>query len=154
MPELTEEAKKLVEATQWPERAEDATADALIVHGARLALAWEAETRPLSRRAFKMAKDDPERPEALRRYVDATAAMIAEAQVTAALVAIQEVSREQADEVARRLWHYTDDGGLLSELMFDYLDARGISSETVWEAAQQDAASHVPNETPPAEVAE
>lgn len=147
MSELTDEAKKLIEATEWPGRVEDVTADALITHGARLALAWEAETRPLSRRVFKMAKDDPERPEAMRRYLDATTAMIAEAQVTAALVAIQEVSREQANEVARRLWYMTEDGGLLSELMFDYLDARGVSSEAVWDAAQQDVASRTqPNE--------
>lgn len=93
------EKDDLLKLTAWPEREEDATADALIVHGARLAMGWSAETRPLSARVFRMSKDDPEYQDAMRRYLDAMTAMIAEAQVTAALVAIQEVSREQANDV-------------------------------------------------------
>ena len=135
------EKDDLLKLTAWPEREEAATADALIVHGARLAMGWSAETRLLSARVFRMSKDDPEYQDAMRRYLDAMTAMIAEAQVTAALVAIQEVSREQANDVARRLWHFTEDGGLLHELMFDYLDARGIPSEQVWEAAESFTAS-------------
>ncbi len=129
------------EKMKWPETEEAATADALITHGARLAMSWSAEKGPLSRRAFSLAKDDPERPTALRKYLDAVSAMIAEAQVVAALVAVQKVSREQADELARHLWLITEDGGLVHELMFDYLDERGIPSEEVWndvEALVQD----------------
>lgn len=132
---------ELLKLTAWPEREADVSADALIVHGARLAMSWSSETRPLGSRVFRMSKDDPEYEDAMRRYLDAITAMIAEAQVAVALVAIQEVSREQADDVARRLWHFTEDGGLLHELMFDYLDDRGISSEAVWEAAEAFTAS-------------
>jgi len=68
------EKDDLLKLTAWPEREEDATADALIVHGARLAMGWSAETRPLSARVFRMSKDDPEYQDAMRRYLDAMTA--------------------------------------------------------------------------------
>lgn len=140
MTEFTEDEKALIDATQWPKTEEDATADALIVHGARLALAMRAKTDVLMHEAFAFERDSPEGKAALRAYMDAITSMIAEAQLVLALVEVQKASREQADALARLLWELTEDGGVLPELMWDALTARGIDADAVWALADKSAA--------------
>lgn len=70
MTEFTDDEKALIDATQWPKTEEDATADALIVHGARLALAMRAKTDVLMREAFSIDRDSPEYKTAISAYMD------------------------------------------------------------------------------------
>lgn len=139
MSDYTDDEKALIEATEWPTREESATADALIVHGARLAIAMHASNDVLMRKAFDLDRESPEYKPAMRAYVDGITSMIAEAQVVIALVQVQKTSREQADDVARMLWELTEDGGVLPELMFDYLTDRRIDANAMWALADKDA---------------
>ncbi|MBW9118869.1 hypothetical protein JNB63_02055 [Microbacterium trichothecenolyticum] len=123
----------LIERTQWPIRPEDVTADALIIHGARLAMGWSANSHELAEVAFAQDRESPTYKPAMRAYLDAITGMIAEAQVVIALVDVQKRSPEQAEELARKLWECTEDGGALHELMFDYLDDRGLDAQAIWE---------------------
>lgn len=140
MTEFTDDEKALIDATQWPKTEEDATADALIVHGARLALAMRAKTDVLMREAFSIDRDSPEYKTAISAYIDSITSMIAEAQIVLALVEVQKASREQADALARLLWDLTEDGGVLPKLMWDALSARGIDADAVWALADKSAA--------------
>lgn len=139
MTDYTEDEQRLIDASEWPTTAELATADAMIVHGARLAMTMQADADVLSRRFFRMDKTDPGYRDAARAYGDSVVHMIAEAQATIAIAKVQEKDRAAADELARTLWIYTEDGGLLHELMFDYLDARGIDSQAMWSLAERSA---------------
>ena len=140
MTEYTDDEKELIGATGWPTSEADATADALIVHGARLAVAMHAANDVLMRRAYALPKDDTERQPALRDYLDGITSMIAEAQVVLALVAVQENhGRDAADAVAQRLWEMTEDGGVLTELMWEALDDREINADAVFALAEKSA---------------
>lgn len=140
MTDYTDEEKALIVATEWPQCEEDATADALIVHGARLAVTMRASTDLLMRKAFDTDKESPEYRPAMSAYIDGLTSMIAESQVVIALVELQKESRERADHIARRLWDLTEDGGVLPELMWEYLTDRGIDAEAIWARAEKDAA--------------
>jgi len=139
MTDYTEDEQKLIDATEWPTSAELATADAMIVHGARLAMKMQADSDVLSKRFFRMDKTDPGYRDAARAYGERVTHMVAEAQATIALAKVQEKDRAAADELARTLWVYTEDGGLLHELMFDYLDARGVDSQAMLDLAERSA---------------
>lgn len=119
----------ILDQIKWPETEQDATADALVKHGAMVAMVMSRENHDRMRAAYKYSKDDPERAGALREWVQGLAGEIAEAQVAVLLNTIQTDAPDRADELARMLWRYTEDGGLLYELMFDLLDARGIDAE-------------------------
>ncbi|WP_353809140.1 hypothetical protein [Agromyces sp. SYSU T00194] len=128
---------ELVAKTDWPKRDEDATADAMILHGARLTIAWQAETHQLMTRAFAVDRESAEYKPAMRRYVDAVQAMLAEAQVVVALVQVQRRSPELADEIARELYSMTEDGGVVGELMWEYLDARGVDADAAFSIIEE-----------------
>lgn len=123
---------EILEQTKWPEREEDATADALVRHGARIAVAVQATADELMHEAFALDRESPEYKPAMRRYLDAVSGFIAEAQVVVALVETQKRSPEAADSLARLLWELTEDGGVLHELMYDYLAARGVDADAVF----------------------
>lgn len=139
MTDYTEDEQKLIDATEWPTTADLATADAMIVHGARLAMTMQADTDILSKRYFRMDRSDPGHRDAARAYMQSVVHMIAEAQVTIAIAKVQEKDRAAADELARTLWIYTEDGGLLHELMFDYLQDRGVDAQAMWDLAERSA---------------
>lgn len=136
---MNESTKALMDATDWPKYTEDATADALILHSARVSMAIRAKADVLMGEAFDLPKDDPQWRPAMRAYMDAATAMIAESSVAILLHKVQRHSREQADALARILWELTEDGGVLPELMYDYLTERGIDADAVWAAAEEDA---------------
>lgn len=139
MSEYTEDEKALIDATQWPAREADVTADALIVHGARLTIAMQANDERLMRDAFALDRESPDYKPAMRAYMDAVTGMIAEAQVVLALIAVQEDhGREAADAIALRLWEITEDGGVIGELMWGALDDRKINAEAVFELARKE----------------
>jgi hypothetical protein len=144
MTDMTDDDKELIEQTVWPSRGEDATADALIVHAARLAVAMSAESHELMTKAFALDRDDPDRKPALRAYMDQVVSMVAQAQVADLLVAVQNDDRALADTLAHRIWSVTEDGGVITELMWEYLDDRGIDADAVFELAERDArANHM-----------
>lgn len=143
--EYTDAEKTLIESTKWPESEEAATADAMILHGARLAAAWSADSRELMTKAYAFDKDAPERKPALRAYMDALVAMIAEAQVVDLLVQVQADDATAADVLARRLWDLTEDGGVLMELMWEYIDARGVDADAVFDLSEREAVTNHPN---------
>lgn len=128
---------EIVEQTKWPERVEDATADALIRHGARIAVAVQAQADDLMHEAFAIDRESPEYKPAMRRYLDAISAFIAEAQAVVALAEVQKRSPEAGDELARLMWELTEDGGVLHELMYDYLAGRGVDADAVFEWARE-----------------
>jgi hypothetical protein len=129
---------EIVEATKWPETEDAATADALILHGARITVAWQERNAKAMREVYAFDREDPDRKPAMRNYIDGVTAMIAEGQLVISLVEVQKRSREQADELAKHLWGITEDGGALGELMWQYLDERGVDAETVFQAARVD----------------
>lgn len=136
---MNEQTKAIIDQTDWPKRREDATADALIVHSARLSLAAYAEAHKLSTPAFELPSDSPEYKPAMAAYLDALSTALVESQLAAALVLVQKRSPEEADLLASALYEYTEDGGILTELMFDYLNERGIDADAVWAAAEESA---------------
>lgn len=138
---MNEAAQKIVKLTDWPEREEEATADALILHGARIAVALQVETDRRFEAWSGAERGTDEHKIALKAYLDSMSGMIAEAQVVIALVQVQKRDREQADVLARVLYELTEDGGVLPELMWDYLTERGIDAQSVWDAAK---AEHEP----------
>lgn len=142
MMEYTEAEKALIESTQWPSTEAGATADALIVHGARLAVSWSAQSHELMVKAYALDKESPERAPALRAYMDALIAMIAEAQVVDLLVQVQKLDGNIADDLASRLWGITEDGGVLTEFMWEYLDERGVDADAVFEFTRREDAAH------------
>ena len=138
-------AEQIIEQTKWPESGEEATADRLIVHGARIAMALDAESHELYTAVpWGHPGTEPYRT-AVRRYMDSLVSMIAQAQVTIALREIQKHSRDQADEIARLLWELTEDGGALHEIMWDVLNERGVDAQASWDHAKEIAEkrSHV-----------
>lgn len=147
MTDYTEAEKALIDATQWPATEDAATADALIVHGARLVAAMHAQNDVKMRKAFALDTDHPERKPALSAYMDGVTSMIAEAQVVLALAEVQKASRDQADALSRLLWVLTEDGGALTELAWEALDARGIDADAVFATAERHAEPAVPDHT-------
>jgi len=141
-PAKTEEQRPWMAQTSWPNTQEEATADRLILHGARVAMAMAAVTDQLSERWFSLDKSDPEYVPARSRYLDAVSGQIAESQIVVALASLQQWSRDEADKMAARLWELTEDGGVLPELMWDYLTERGVDAEALWTAAQAEAHEH------------
>lgn len=133
-------AEQIIEQTKWPESSDEATADRLIVHGARIAMAIDAESHEFYTAVpWDHSGTEPYRA-AVRRYMDSLVSMIAQAQVTIALREIQKRSPEQAAELAVLLWELTEDGGALSEIMWDVLNERGIDAQAVWDHATETAA--------------
>jgi hypothetical protein len=135
---MNEAAKAIVEQTEWPKTEDSATADALIVHGARVAAALTVSVDRRFDLWNRAETGTPERKARLRDYLDATTAMIAESQGVIALREVQKVSPAQADDLARTLWRLTEDGGVLSEIMFECLSERGVDAQAVWDAAASD----------------
>lgn len=137
MSDVTDAERALIEQTDWPKREEDATADALILYGARLAAVISAESHELMVKAFAIDTDSPERKLALRAWTDAVVSMISAAQVVDLLAQVQQTSREQADALAARIWDLTEDGGVLMELMWDALATRGLDADAVFAMAER-----------------
>lgn len=150
MTDYTDAEKALIDATQWPDTEDGATADALIVHGARLVAAMHAQNDVKMRKAFALDNEDPHRKPALRAYMDGVTSMIAEAQLVIALAEVQKTSREQADALSRLLWGLTEDGGALTELAWEVLDARGIDADAVFATAEKHAEPGDPSPSGPA----
>lgn len=143
--EYTDAEKSLIESTQWPSNLDGVTADALIVHGARLAVSWSYQSHELMRIAFATDKEAPEYKPAMRAYMDALVGMIAEAQVVDLLVQVQKENPSQAEELAQRIWQITEDGGVLTEFMWEYLVARGVDADAVFAVAEREASTVHPD---------
>lgn len=137
---MNEAAKAIVEKTDWPKTEDGATADALILHGARVSMAMRAATDARFSAWSSSEKGTDEYTATLKEYLDSMSAMIAESQVVIALVEVQKRDTAEADALARRLYDLTEDGGVLQELMWDYLSARGVDAQAVWDAAEVDYA--------------
>lgn len=117
----------------WPETEDEATADRLIVAGARRAIQLDTLNDELYRDVpWDNPKDDPERRSAILRYVDGISATVTAAQNVALLIELQKRSREDADVAAQLLWQMTDDGAWLIESLWDHLTERGIDADAVW----------------------
>ncbi len=139
MTDNTTTSGEIAQKTKWPEREAEATADQLIIHGARLAMFIDVRHDQAYRDVPWGDKENPEYRPAINRYVESIAWMIAQAQVTLALAEVQRHSPEQAEDLAKHLWLMTEDGGALHELMFDVLNDRGIDAQAVWAAAEAEA---------------
>lgn len=136
----------VIAATEWPTHALLVTADALILHSARLAMAWQAKSDVLMHAAHVLDRESPEYRPAMRVYVDAVEMFIHEAQVAELLVAVQAKDAEFADALALRIWELTEDGGVLSERLWEHLDDRGIDADEVWRLSEESAAGRTEQE--------
>lgn len=148
MTDITSDSRKaLVSLTEWPEAGEDATADALILCSARQATANHALGIEWLHRADDVDRDTPagdgERRRRNRLGFDHLGQFVTDSQVAYLLATIQKTDRALADDLARRLWDATEDGGLFGELGWEWLQNRGIDANEAWKIAQASAAAEV-----------
>ncbi len=133
--------------TSWPQQTEDATADRLIVHAARITIALHENSHVLYTAVpWDNDKADPERRAAIVRYVDTVSAMVNSAQVGIALAEVQKRSRADADALALRIWELTEDGGALTELAWEHLDDRGVDPAEITRLARESATAKTETE--------
>lgn len=135
---MSEAAQAIVAQTDWPKNEDAATADALILHGARVAIAMTVDHDKAFAAWNKSVKGTDEHRKTLHAYLEATTSMIAQSQVVVALVETQKRSYEEADHLARTLYMLTEDGGVFSELMWECLRDRNCDPQAVWDAADEE----------------
>ncbi|MCS4278034.1 hypothetical protein M2390_003257 [Mycetocola sp. BIGb0189] len=132
-------AQEVVGLTAWPENESEVSADALIKHAARLVLDTSARAGLLMTAAYPKVGEATRDPAAFAQWGYAINAEISVAQVAVLLVEVQKHSPKLADDLARKLWDFTQEHGLLYELAWEYLDARGVDAESVRAAAEAKA---------------
>lgn len=115
--------------TSWPKNAEMATADQMIRHSIRVgaldydvALLW-------MRNADRFERGSAESVRSNGNFAREVGNFIANTQVAFLLHEIQKRDVDLADTLARLAFDLTEDGGVLGELSWEWLDARGVDAD-------------------------
>jgi hypothetical protein len=118
------------EAAPWPSEV-SATADDLIKHFAASVLIEHARSEPVMHAYMDAEKGDPEHGRLAREWMLSIIAMIGAAHTAHALIFIRKHSPALADALARELVEYTEDGGLYTELAWDWLEERHVDPQRI-----------------------
>ncbi len=114
-----------------PESEEEATADRMILHSARIASFAQAEAEEVGKVFFASDLDDPEHRARTRAWVDAISRYITAVQVPMLLDAIQKRDPEHAEKLARKLWWDVEMGDGFDEALWELYESRGIDPEAI-----------------------
>lgn len=109
----------LDEFAPWPTTEDKATADAMIAYSLVRGQASDA--------ALQWGLGDRER-QVIR--------MVSHFSVASLLTAFRDANPDAADDAARRLWSRLNDGGVISELTWEWLTERGIGPGDVSQVAR------------------
>tara|TARA_R110002051_G_scaffold1853_2_gene10175 strand:- start:8484 stop:8939 length:456 start_codon:yes stop_codon:yes gene_type:complete len=123
------EANEADTQTDWPKNTEMATADQMIRHSIRagaidhdVALLW-------MRDSDRFEHGTVENVRSISNFAFGVGSFIANTQVALLLHEIQKRDGELADTLARLVFDLTEDGGVLGELSWEWLDARGVDAD-------------------------
>lgn len=128
---MTEKTSDVLAQIKRPEREEDATADRMILNGARIASFARAEADEVGDLYFSTDREDPEYASRARAWADALSTFISAVQGPYLLDLIQKHDPAFADELARRLWDAVEMGDVLDESLWEFYERRGIDPATV-----------------------
>lgn len=120
----------------FPKTEEEVTAEGLARHLTAEAFLTGASTYGLGLAALQPGAT----PEQVRAYADAMARLTDQFSVVYLLRALGQYAPDKVEELARRLWETWRDGGVMPELLYDWLESYGIDPEQVEVAAKQAAA--------------
>ena len=119
-----------------PKTEEDVTAERIARHLTAQAFLTGDSTFKAGREALAPGAE----PEKLRAYVNAITRLTDQFSTVFLLRALSEHAPDKVEEVALRLWECWQDGGVMPELLYDWLEAYGVDPDEFEKAAESEAA--------------
>ena len=128
----------LTEFAPYPLTEESATADAIAKFLTAQAFLAGGATFKAAREAFKPGTEAD--PEKVRAYGEAAAKLTDQFSTVYLLRALGQYVPDKIDEIARGLWECWREGGVMPELLYDWVEAWGIDPHELEDAAKKEAA--------------
>lgn len=120
----------------YPQTEETATAEAIAKHLTAQAFLTGGHTYETGKEALAPGAD----PEKVRAYTETLARLTDQFSAVYLLRALGQFAPDKVDEVARGLWECWRDGGVMPELLYDWLEAYGDDPSEFEKAAEGEAA--------------
>lgn len=121
-----------------PRSEDEATAEAIAKHLTAQAFLTGGATFKAAREAFKPGVETD--PAKVSAYGEAAARLTDQFSTVYLLRALGEHVPDKLDEIVRGLWECWRDGGVMPELLYDWVEAWGISPHDLEQPTESEAA--------------